>query len=84
MIAPINKHLRLQGRQHALGIVEALGERLYTPQGVADAIAKLEATSKNKPESQVLGINDILEILRRAQPALDADKSVVTEALIND
>lgn len=68
MNAPVNNHLRVQGRQHALEILDALGERLYTPQGVADAIAKLEATSKNKPESQVLGINDVIEVLRKAQP----------------
>lgn len=68
MIAPINMQLRLQGRQHALELIETLGQRLYTAQGVADAIAKLEATSKNKPESQVLGIQDILDVLKGAQP----------------
>ncbi|MGO2703376.1 hypothetical protein ACTXN4_01795 [Pseudomonas helleri] len=68
MSGPINQYMRLQGRQYALDLVDSLGEQLYTPKGVADAIAKLTATTKNKPESHVAGIRDIIEVLQKARP----------------
>lgn len=68
MTAPINQYMRLQGRQYALDLVESLGEQLYTPKGVANAIAKLTAATQNKPESHVVGIRDIIEVLQKAKP----------------
>ncbi|MGH8335118.1 MAG: hypothetical protein ACRES0_32495 [Pseudomonas sp.] len=65
MNAPINQYMRLQGRQYALDLVESLGEQLYTPKGVANAIIKLTAATQNKPESHVLGIWDIVEVLQK-------------------
>lgn len=68
MTAPINQHMRVEGRQYALDLVESLGQQLYTPKGVADAIAKLTAAMSNKPESQAVGIRDVIEVLQKALP----------------
>ena len=66
MTAPINQYMRVQGRQFALDLVESLGEQIYTPIGVANAITKLTAATQNKPESHAVGIQDIIEVLQKA------------------
>ncbi|QAY92524.1 hypothetical protein [Pseudomonas sp. ACM7] len=66
MTAPINQYMRVQGRQFALDLVESLGEQIYTPKGVANAITRLTAATQNKPESHAVGIRDIIEVLQKA------------------
>ena len=65
MTAPINQYMRVQGRQFALDLVESLGEQIYTPIGVTNAITKLTAATQNKPESHAVGIQDIIEVLQK-------------------
>jgi len=69
MTARINQYMRLQGRKYALELVESLGEQLYTPKGVANAITRLTAAMQNKPESHVVGIRDIVEVLQKTLTA---------------
>jgi len=58
----------LQGRQFALDLLESFGEQLYSPKGVAHAIDRLTSATANKPESYVVGIQDIVEVLQKARP----------------
>jgi len=63
-----DQYLLLQGRQFALDLLESFGEQLYSPKGVAHAIARLTAATQNKPESYVAGIQDIVEVIQKARP----------------
>lgn len=63
-----DQYLLLQGRQFALDLLESFGEQLYSPKGVAHAIGRLTAAKQNKPESYVVGIQDIIEVLQKAKP----------------
>ena len=58
-------YLLLQGRQFALDLVDSFGDRLYSAKGVADAISRLAVASQNKPDSYVLGINNVVDVLKK-------------------
>lgn len=63
-----DQYLLLQGRQFALELVESFGQQLYSARGVADAVKRLAAAAENKPESYALGINNIIDVLKKALP----------------
>lgn len=71
-----DQYLLLQGRQFALDLVESFGQRLYSPEGLADAVKRLAAATENKPESYALGINNIVDVLANAIKGLPRPSQV--------
>lgn len=60
-----DQYLLLQGRQFALELVDSYGDRLYSAKGVGEAISRLAVASTNKPDSYVLGINNVVDALKK-------------------
>lgn len=71
--APFSRLLFLEGRRHAIGIVQSVRGLLQTEEGAREVLASLRRAAAERPHSYAKGITEIADLLQNNIAALPGE-----------
>lgn len=72
---PFSRLLFLEGRRHAIGIVQSVRGLLQTEEGAREVLASLRRAAEERPHSYAKGITEIADLLQNNIAALPGEAS---------